>query len=72
MAQRNLEATPGPWPAEMRDSPFRSPPKGLRPEIARLIEALARDAVRREDREPSTGTESFTKSESSAKSESGN
>lgn len=32
------------------ESPVQSPPRGMRPEIARLIEALARDAVRREYR----------------------
>jgi hypothetical protein len=29
---------------------YPAPPKGLRPEIRQLIEALARDAVAREDR----------------------
>ncbi len=33
------------------DTPLRASPQGLRPEIKRIIEALARDAVAREDRE---------------------
>jgi hypothetical protein len=33
------------------DTPLPASPQGLRPEIKRLIEALARDAVAREDKE---------------------
>jgi hypothetical protein len=33
------------------DTPLWASPQGLRPEIKRIIEALARDAVAREDRD---------------------
>jgi hypothetical protein len=38
-------------PSLIPHSRDRPSPHGLRPAIARIIEALARDAVRREDRE---------------------
>ena len=49
---RRIATPPAPGaPFVVRDAGQNGCPQGLRPEIARIIEALARAAVHREDRQ---------------------